>query len=136
MASTTVTESASWSGTADKLNSGLQALRSTPELEGCSDRQLRSLLPYLDAVVVPAGRPVAIEGQLCSEYLVVMWGRLRVRSSRRGERTLNPGDSYGWRAMWERAANDATVGAESDARLLVAGHSQFRLLKSLGLKQR
>jgi CRP-like cAMP-binding protein len=135
MASTIVTESASRSGAADKLGSGLQALRSTVELGGCSDRQLRSLLPYLDEVAVPAGRTIAVAGQLCSEFLVVMGGRLRVRSNGDGDRILRAGDSYGWRAMWGRAVNDATVVAESDARLLVAGHSQFRLLKSLGLKQ-
>jgi CRP-like cAMP-binding protein len=134
MASTTLTPSAGWSGTADTLHAGLQTLRSTAELRSCSDRQLRSLLPYFDEVTVPAGQRIAIEGRLCSEFLVVMWGRLRVRSSRDGDRVLHAGDSYGWRAMWERAANQDTVVAESDTRVLVAGHAQFRHLKSVGVK--
>jgi hypothetical protein len=33
--------------------------------------------------------------------------------------------------MWERLVNDATVVAESDARLLVMGHAQFRAVKAV-----
>jgi hypothetical protein len=36
----------------------------------------------------------------------------------------------GWRAMWERGPNEATVVVESEARLLVMGHAQFRAVKA------
>jgi CRP-like cAMP-binding protein len=134
MTTMTAKETATWGSAAHATDPRLRALRATAELAGCSDRQLRSLLPYLDEVTVPAGHQLAVEGQLCSEFLVVMWGRLRASSRQGGVRELRPGDSYGWRAMWERTPNDVTVVAESEARLLVAGHSQFRLLKSVGAR--
>jgi hypothetical protein len=33
--------------------------------------------------------------------------------------------------MWEMAANEATVVAETEARLLVMGHAQFRAIKAI-----
>jgi hypothetical protein len=32
--------------------------------------------------------------------------------------------------MWERGPNEATVVVESEARLLVMGHAQFRAVKA------
>jgi hypothetical protein len=61
----------------------------------------------------------------------VIEGRLRAVSARGGCQTLGAGDSWGWNATWERLANDATVVAEADARLLVMGHAQFRAVKAL-----
>lgn len=103
----------------------------TAELARCSNSQLRSLLQYVDEVAVPAGCRVAIEGQPCSQFLIVSEGRLRADSLRGGSRTLRAGDSWGWNAMWERSVNDATVVAESDARLLVMGRAQFRAARAV-----
>jgi len=85
----------------------------------------------VDEVVVPAGWRGAVEGRPCNEFLIVIEGRLRAVSARGGCQTLEPGDTWGWNAMWERVVNDATVVAESDARLLVMGHAQFRAVKAV-----
>jgi len=61
-----------------------------------------------------------------SELAVVIEGTLSRRSHRVG-----PGETIGWNAMWERSTNPATVTAESDARLLVMSHDQFRAVKAL-----
>src|SRR5215472_16149785 len=113
------------------LDSRLRALRATGELAQCSDSQLRPLLQYVDEILVHAGCRVAVEGQRCSQFLIVIEGRLRAVSARGGCQTLGAGDSWGWNAMWQRAVNDATVVAESDARLLVMGHAQFRAVKAV-----
>ena len=118
-------------GAARWPDSRLQVLRSIGELTQCSDSQLRSLLQYLDEVVVRAGWRGAVEGRLCNEFLIVIEGRLRAVSARGWCQTLEPGDSWGWSAMWERLVNDATVVAESDARLLVMGHAQFQAVKAV-----
>lgn len=78
-----------------------------------------------------AGCRVAIEGQPCSQFLIVSEGRLRADSLRGGSRTLRAGDSWGWNAMWERSVNDSTVVAESDARVLVMGRAQFRAARAV-----
>jgi hypothetical protein len=118
-------------GAARGPDSRLRALRSSGELTQCSDSQLRSLLQHVDEIAVRAGCRVAVEGRPCSQFLIVIEGRLRAVSARGGCQTLGAGDSWGWNAMWERLVNDATVVAESDARLLVMGHAQFRAVKAV-----
>jgi CRP-like cAMP-binding protein len=94
-------------------------------------RQLESLLPYFDEVTLPAGTLVAREGERCSEFVVVMRGRLQATTPFAGPRTLVAGDSVGWQAMWEREANAVTLVVEADAQLLVMSHSQFRAVKAV-----
>jgi len=104
----------------------IQALRATRELAACSNGELEGLLPYFDEVTLPAGSEVARKGHRCAEYVVVVSGRLQSTTG-----ALGAGDSLGWRAMWERADNEASVVVVKDARLLVMGHSQFRAVKAV-----
>ena len=82
----------------------------------CSDSQLRSLFQYVGEMEVRLGGRVAVEGQPCSQFLIVIGGWLRAASSRGGCQTLGAGDSWRWNAMWQRSVNDATLVAESNAR--------------------
>ena len=100
------------------------ALRAVRELAGCSDGEISSLLRYTDVVEVSAGALVAVQAHLAATFVVVMEGSLRA-----GSCLLRQGDSFGWNAMWERTPNPFTVVAESDARLLVMSHDQFRAAK-------
>jgi CRP-like cAMP-binding protein len=111
--------------------SKLDVLRATTELAGCSTSDLRSLLPYVDQVTVPAGTRIATRGETCNQLVIVAAGRLKAGSPEDGRRTLVPGDTVGWAAMWEMTANEATVIAATDARLLVMGHAQFRAIKAV-----
>jgi CRP-like cAMP-binding protein len=100
------------------------ALRAVRELAGCSDGEISSLMRYTDEVEVSAGAVVAEHAHLAATFVVVMEGSLRA-----GSCLLRQGDSFGWNAMWERTANPATVVADSQARLLVMSHDQFRAVK-------
>jgi CRP-like cAMP-binding protein len=111
--------------------SRLETLRSTVELAGCSTSELASLLQYVDEVTVPAGTRIAVQGQSASQLIIVAGGRLRAGSAEDGWHSLVPGDTAGWEAMWEMTANKATVIAETDARLLVMSHAQFRAVKAV-----
>jgi CRP-like cAMP-binding protein len=102
---------------------GLRAVR---QLGACSDREIASLLRFTDEVSLRAGEVVAEKGRLCSEFVMVLDGALRTERS-----LLGPGDSIGWAAMWERGSNPSRVVVESDARLLVMSHAQFRAVKGL-----
>ena len=104
----------------------LESLRATREMAPYPDRQLEKLLRYFDEVTLPAGTLIALEGEPCSEFVVVMRGRLQA-----GSQILGAGDTFGWEAMWEREANSGTVIVEADAQLLVMSHSQFRAVKAL-----
>ena len=102
------------------------ALRAVAELARRSDADIWSLLAYADEVRLSAGDRVAQEGRLCSQLVVVIDGTLRNRFHQ-----VVPGETVGWDAMWERSTNAATVTAETDARLLVMSHDQFRAVKAL-----
>jgi CRP-like cAMP-binding protein len=108
----------------------LSTLRATPELAGWSDRSLEALSPQFDEVTLPAGRLIALEGTPCTELVIVLEGALRSRSLSGASRLLRAGESSGWCAMWERGPNEATVVVESESRLLVMGHAQFRAVKA------
>jgi hypothetical protein len=108
----------------------LATLRATPELAGWSDRSLHALLPQFDEVTLPAGRLIAVEGRPCTQFVVVLEGALSARTRSGSSRLLRGGAGLGWRAMWERGTNEATVVVESTARLLVMGHAQFRAVKA------
>jgi CRP-like cAMP-binding protein len=108
----------------------LETLRATRELAPYS-AQLHRLLPYFDEVSLPAGSVVARESDQCTEFVVVMRGRLMATGHHARPRTLTAGDSFGWQAMWEREPNSATVVVEADARLLVMSRAQFRAVKAI-----
>lgn len=117
--------------TAPAGESRLAALRATPPLASYPDKRLQKLLPYFDEVTLPAGSQVAQEGERCSQFVVVMCGRLETTAHGARSDTLGAGDSVGWKAMWERSSNDASVVVASDARLLVMSHAQFRAVKAM-----
>jgi CRP-like cAMP-binding protein len=102
------------------------ALRAAAELAACSDADIRSLLAYSDEVRMCAGDSVAQEGRYCAELVVVIEGTLCS-----GSHLVGPGGTIGWDEMWERSTNPTTVTAETDARLLVMSHEQFRAVKAL-----
>ena len=103
----------------------LDVLRGAKELGGRTDAQIRRLLPFVDEVTVPPGTVIAEAGRLCHQLVIVASGMLEIcRNGRSGR--LGPGDVFGWNAMRERGAYDATVQSVSPARLLVMSHEQFR----------
>ena len=105
-------------------------MRATSEFAGWPERSLRALLPQFDEVTLPARRRIAAEGRPCTQLVIVLEGVLSARSLSCVKRILRAGDSSGWRAMWERGPNEETVTVESEARLLVMGHAQFRAVKA------
>jgi len=117
------------------MSTRFAALRAMRELADCSDSDVSSLLSSADEIRVPAGTVVAQAGRYCTQLVVVMEGTLRVASNGTADR-LGRGDTVGWPAMWDRSLNEATVVAESEARLLVIGHAQFRAFKAVASSQR
>jgi len=109
----------------------LAALRASLQPASYSDKLLEKLLPYFDEVTLPAGSLVAREGALCSQFVVVVCGRLQATANGAQCVTLGAGDSVGWKAMWERSSNDSSVVVANDARLLVMSHAQFRAVKAM-----
>ncbi|HEV2027582.1 MAG TPA: cyclic nucleotide-binding domain-containing protein [Candidatus Dormibacteraeota bacterium] len=109
----------------------IAALRAARQLASYPDKRLQDLLLYFDEVTLPAGRLVAQEGERCSQFVVVMCGRLQATANGARSHTLVAGDSVGWKAMWERSSNETSVVVADDARLLVMSHAQFRAVKAM-----
>lgn len=107
-----------------KHDQRLTALRSLPELAPYGDRELRTLLPYLDEVEVKAGTVLAREGEPCGQYVVLLAGELQGAHR-----------SSGWQAMWDRLDSCSTVTASQDSRVLVMGRAGFRAVTALGRRQ-
>jgi CRP-like cAMP-binding protein len=115
-------------------NARFATLRAVPWLADCSDEDINSLVSSSDEIDLPAGAIVAREGHYCTEFVVVMDGKLCAKSGT-ARSQLGQGDSLGWDSMWDRSINHATVVAESDVRLLVVGHAQFRAFKAVAGNQ-
>jgi CRP-like cAMP-binding protein len=111
-------------------NARLETLRRLPELAPFGPAELRSLLPYLDEVIVGPGEVLATAGRPSREYVVVLEGSLKARGCA-GVRRLEPGESSGWREMWEQGLNRETLVTTSAARLLVMGRAQFRAVTAI-----
>src|SRR5437879_6487523 len=103
----------------------LELLRRAGPLASLSDSSLRSLLPFLDEVHIPAGAVIALEGCLCHELVIVAEGRLEARKQGLVS-GIGPGAALGWDAMHDRGRHDATVRAITPAHLVVMSHAQFR----------
>jgi len=103
----------------------LRALRALPELAHLSGSELRGLLGHFDEITVPAGTVISRAGRFCGQYVVVLDGRLATVDGA-GRPTGMAAASCGWEPMCERGVSPATVLADSDARLLVMSHAQFR----------
>ena len=96
----------------------IEVLRRVEPLASLSNSSLRSLLPFLDEVHVAAGAPIADEGRLCHELVIVAEGRLEACTQGVAS-AIGPGEALGWDAMRDRGRHNATVRAITPARLLV-----------------
>ena len=96
----------------------LDAIQSSDIVRGIDSR-------FFDEVAVRAGELIAVEGALCHQLILVIDGQLETRSGG-CVGVIGQGDACGWQAMERRGANEATVIARTDARLLVMSHAQFR----------
>jgi hypothetical protein len=112
----------------------LQALRALPELAYLSDSDLRSLQYHFDEVTVSTRTVVARAGQPCTQYVVVLDGRLEMRTNHDFP-SVTAGPSCGWNAMCERGLSPATIVATARSRLLVMGRAQFRFVPRRALGQ-
>lgn len=92
---------------------------------GCRPADVRWIAGVADAVDVPAGRTIAVEGQTVREFVVVVRGTA-VASNGAGAVTLAPGAYFGETGLIDDEAHARDVVTTTDARLLVFGAGAFR----------
>jgi CRP-like cAMP-binding protein len=105
------------------------ALRRAPLFENLSRGDLVELAKRTEDVEVEEGKVLAREGDLGSEFFVVVDGEVAVTKEGRELRRLGPGDFFGEIALiWDSPRRTATVTAATPLRFFVLTRQAFRSL--------
>ena len=105
-----------------------QVLQSIPLFAKCSKKELKAIGGLMTLSNVEAGYPLATEGEIGREFIVIEKGEAVVRRNGRKIGTLGPGNSFGELAMLVSGKRTATVTAETDMSIWVAGPAEFSAL--------
>lgn len=106
----------------------LDVLRRIPIFSGFDKRQLERLGMLADEVDVPAGKPLMRQGEIGSDMMVLVSGRVSVERDGQRLNTLGAGDFFGEIALLDDGPRTATVTTEEPTRLLVLNHREFHAL--------
>ena len=106
----------------------LELLRRSPFLAGLSRKDLQEVGKLADEVDLPAGRVLMREGDLGSEFYVIISGTVDVERGGKVVRTMGPGEFFGDISLVTERPRAATVTVKTDASFLVLGHREFHSL--------
>jgi CRP-like cAMP-binding protein len=103
----------------------VEALRAAPLFEGLSDKELTEVAMRTDDLDFAAGKVLCKEGEIGSEFYVIMEGEAEV--TREGEHleTLRSGDFFGEIALVEDVPRNATVTAATPLRCFLLTRGRF-----------
>ena len=105
------------------------ALRRAPLLGNLSRGELVELAKVTEDMEVEEGKVLAREGDIGSEFFVVVDGEVSVTKDGRELRRLGPGDFFGEIALiWDSPRRTATVTAATRLRFFVLTRQAFRSL--------
>jgi len=96
-----------------------------PLLAGCSKKELGMIANLADLIERPEGRTLIKEGELGSEFFILVDGTVRVSRSGRKVRDLVAGDWAGEIALIANVPRTATVVTTSPLRALVLTRGGF-----------
>ena len=105
-----------------------ELLRGVALFDGLSDQQLTELTRLLGEVEHPAGTVVTRQGSPGPDSYILARGEVTVLVHGAPPRRLGPGELIGEMALLNAQPRTATVIADTDVTLLVAGPSFFAAL--------
>ena len=108
-----------------RVKTKLDLIAGVPLFGVCRGRDLQEVGRLADEVDVPAGRVLMREGEAAHEFVIVIDGTLRVERGGREIARLEPGQFAGEIGLVDGGPRNATVIAETPARLLVLAHREF-----------
>jgi CRP/FNR family cyclic AMP-dependent transcriptional regulator len=106
----------------------VEALSRAPLFEGLSKQELRQLAQASEDLEVPVGTALCREGELGSEFFVIVEGEVDVTRSGEALATRGPGDFVGEIALVEDTRRTATVTAKTPVRFFVLTRRSFQTL--------
>jgi CRP/FNR family transcriptional regulator, cyclic AMP receptor protein len=103
----------------------VEALKAAPLFEGLSDKELQEVALRTEDLDFPAGKVLCREGEIGSDFYVIMEGEADV--SRDGEviATHGSGDFFGEISLVEDVARNATVTATAPVRCFLLTRGRF-----------
>lgn len=116
------------SGPGAKEEDKIVRLREIPILEGCSERQLRSVAKIARVFDVMAGTVLARAGEPGDEFFLIIDGSVQVQVSSEKRVLMHPGEFFGEMSILDGGPRSATVVADTPVRLLVISRSHFAML--------
>jgi CRP-like cAMP-binding protein len=105
---------------ADKID-----LEEVPILEGCSQRQLRSVARIARVLDAPAGTVLVRRGEPGDEFFLILDGTVSVDVSPEKSVPLGPGAFFGEMSLLDGGTRSATVVSQTPVRLLVINGENF-----------
>ena len=103
-------------------------LATVPLFSACSQRELKLVARRAEDVHVEPGKVLVGEGDVGTEFFVILEGTADVTRHTTKVATLGPGSFFGDLALLDRAPRNATVTAETAMELAVIGQREFSAL--------
>ncbi len=99
-----------------------------PLFAGMSKKELSSVSQIADELDLPSGKELIREGELGSQFFVILDGEAEVRRRGRKLNTLRNGDFFGEISLLANRSTTATVTATMPLRVLVITRASFHKL--------
>ena len=106
----------------------VEALSRAPLFEGLSKQELKELARASEDLEMRAGTTLMREGELGSEFFVLVEGEVEVTRKGKPLATRGAGDFIGEIALVERTRRTATVTAKTPLRLFFLTNQNFKTL--------
>src|SRR4051794_36962216 len=101
------------------------ALKTAPLFEGLSDKELHELAMRTDDIDFPAGKELCREGEIGSEFYVIMDGEAEVTRGGQAVATHGSGGFFGEISLVEDVPRNATVTATTPIRCFMLTRGRF-----------
>lgn len=103
----------------------VEALRRAPLFEGLTDKELTEVAMRTEDLDFPAGKVLCTEGEIGSEFYLIMEGEAEVTRNGETLATHGTGDFFGEIALIEDVPRIATVTATTPVRCFVLTRGRF-----------
>ena len=108
-----------------KSDAKIQLLRSIPLFSKCNSRQLRRVSGLTVALEVPEGEVLCREGEVGTEFFVIVDGEASVKVQGRQRATIGSGGFCGELALLDGGPRVASVTTTVPSRVLVLSRREF-----------
>jgi CRP-like cAMP-binding protein len=113
-----------------KADAKVSLLRSVPLFARCNSRQLRQIAALTVDLELPVGEVLCKEGEIGTEFFVIIDGEAVVRVHGKPRATIGPGGFCGEMAILDGGKRVASVVTTTPSRVLVLSRQEFEHLLS------